>query len=779
MGALAGALKILKLWQIGVLFGALLGAAGATYGIYTLVSDSGQEGLAEGQQLIPVQVGDLVNQISTNGSLIFPNKETLNFGTQGTVGVVLVEEGQQVEEGQPLASLDEAAVASLEKAVAQARVNLRNAEDALAEARDPHTPLELAQAEASVANAKLSLNSAQDALDSFLKPTSQDTAQAEAAVVNAKISLQNAKDALDSFLKPTSQDIAQAAVAVTNARLSVENAQELLDTVKAGPTEEDITKAQAQDDLASTARAVATGELSLALKEWDGKVETAREAFDTALEGYQGVFQKWLGGDPGLVVDGDVDPDALLDSWGVDLEPLFDPDARFLDGGFQAQGPPSDDPATPWSEVTVYSWMNFYPGPIVPNCENGLVPLQGLCIKKEMDDAWDDHQQAKDNLDTVQIQADKAIANAESAVTMAEESFAVAEEGLADVKAGPDALEIESKENQHTLAQATLQEAEEELAKLLGDSDPLEVEAKGKQVAVAQASLDEGLEELAKLLGNPDPLEAETKEKQVAVAQAILDNAEEELAELRGSVDPLEVALREAEATSARAALEETIQRLEGATLKAPMAGIVSLVDVDAGQAVTADAPVVEIVDPTVVEVDGIVDEIDVLFVQEGARAEVTMDALPGQVLEGTVSAIASAARSQQGVVSYPILIRVQLPDGVELREGLSATASIVIREERSVLLVPLQALYGTFEQPVVRVMSNGRVEERPVVLGNNDDFWVAVREGLAEGDQVVMESSGAATTQFGFGGGFRQFPGALPGGGFQRGGGGGQGQRR
>ena len=142
MGALADALNTLKLWQIGVLFGALLGAAGATYGFYTLVSDSGQEGLAEGQQLIPVQVGDLVNQISTNGSLIFPNKETLNFGTQGTVGVVLVEEGQ------PLAGLDEAAVASLEKAVAQARVNLRNAEDALAEARDPHTPLDLAQAEA-------------------------------------------------------------------------------------------------------------------------------------------------------------------------------------------------------------------------------------------------------------------------------------------------------------------------------------------------------------------------------------------------------------------------------------------------------------------------------------------------------------------------------------------------------------------------------------------------------------------------------------------------------
>ena len=54
------------------------------------------------------------------------------------------------------------------------------------------------------------------------------------------------------------------------------------------------------------------------------------------------------------------------------------------------------------------------------------------------------------------------------------------------------------------------------------------------------------------------------------------------------------------------------------ATILAHMAGMVALVNVEAGQAVNANMPVVEIVDPTVVEVDGIVDEIDVLFIQKG-----------------------------------------------------------------------------------------------------------------------------------------------------------------
>ena len=78
----------------------------------------------------------------------------------------------------------------------------------------------------------------------------------------------------------------------------------------------------------------------------------------------------------------------------------------------------------------------------------------------------------------------------------------------------------------------------------------------------------------------------------------------------------------------------------------APMSGIVSVVNVEAGQAVNRDAPAIEIVDPTVIEVDGIVDEVDVLFVQVVARAEVTMDALPGQVLEGTVSSVALTAQN-------------------------------------------------------------------------------------------------------------------------------------
>ena len=292
-------------------------------------------------------------------------------------------------------------------------------------------------------------------------------------------------------------------------------------------------------------------------------------------------------------------------------------------------------------------------------------------------------------------------------------------------------------------------------------------------VTKAEDSLAAAQETLTDLQAGPDPLEVDVRDKKLAVAQADLAEAEENLAEMLGGIDSLDQTLLEADAAVAQLALETAIERLDGATIESPIAGLVSLVNLEVGRSVNANATIIEIVDPRVIELDGIVDEIDVLLVREGARAKVSMDALPGQVLDGTVSSVDLVPTNSQGVVSYPIRIQVQMPEGVSLLEGLSATASIVLSEDQDVLLVPTQSIYGSFQQPLVRVMMGELVEDRPVTLGDNDGFWVVVTGGLAEGDLIVIEATLADTNQFG---GFGAFAGGR--GGFQGSGFGGGGQR-
>lgn len=678
--------RTLKPWQVGVLLVMLVAGFGATYGVYTLLNRPA-EGLAADQQLVPVRRGDLVSQVSLNGSLVFPQKQALSFGVQGVVQELLVEEGQQVEQGQELARLDPATVATLEKAVARARLDLKNAEDALAEAREAATALEMAQAEADVASARLALKAARQALDTLLDPPAEDLAEAEADVASA--------------------------------RLAVQAAQEALKAARGGPEEQALDSARARVNSAAVALSNAIRDLGLAEEQWGQKLQDARDAANEGLEGYRNAFMKWLGVDL-TAEEAARDPDALVQSWGADLGALFDPRLRYQDMGRWTftRGAPTDDPATRWSEPILYSWLNLFPGTILARCGDRTLPPTTLCVERELLDAWKVHRQAQEALNTTQTEAAKALDSARDAVTQAEDKLATAREDLAELEAGSDDLEVASKEKELALAQARLKTAEEELARLTGD---------------------------------PDPLELEEKQKQVALAEAALADAEQTLADLRAGADPLEVALREAEVASARAALEQAIEALDGAVLRAPWNGIVSNVAVEAGETVNAGAAVVEVVDPTVVELDGVVDEIDVLSVSQGTGATVTMDALPGRALTGTVSSVSTVANSQQGVVSYPIRIRLEVPQDVQLREGLSAVANVVLRQEQDKLLVPLQALYGSFNQPVVRVMKDGRIEDRPVKLGSSDDFWAVVEEGLQEGETVVMKAPSSSAGQAGF----------------------------
>ena len=777
MKSVLGSMVSIRPWQVLTLVIVLFAAAGAAYGAYTLVDDSGEAELGEGRQLVPVQFGNLVNEVSVNGTLLYPDRETLTFGTRGVVTEVLVEEGQVVEKGHPLARLDAETVTTLEEAIAQARVNLRDAQESLDEARNPHTLLDVAQAEADVAGSAVALKSAREALKQLQETDTRAVAKAEAAVSSADLALRDARDTLDSLLNPAPEPVVRAETEVIDETLSLVRARQFLETLMEGPTEDELAQAASRIDSARTILANAVRDHTLTEAEWGGKVRSAQEALQETSKGYAEAFRKWLGLEP-TAEEALISPDALFKRWKLDLAAVFDPTARYDDLGrfIHTSGLPQDDPETAWSESTIYIWLNLFPGNVVAVCDDGPAAMD-LCVMKEIDDAWSLHSDAIEIAETVETQAATALAAAELKLSDTQDDLTAAQDGLANLHEPPDTLDVEDSRLQVTLAEAALQAAEQDLAELLDDSDPLEEDALIKQVALEEATALRAREDLAELQGGADPIEVEARRKDIAVAEAKLAQSESDLAELRGSVDTLLVALREAALVSAEAALEAAVQGLEDATPVAPWDGIVSAVNVEVGQEVNANTPAFEVVAPTTVEVDGAVDEIDVLFIRESARAQVTMDALPGQVLEGTVSAVAIAAQSQQGVVSYPMRIRVAVPQGMQLPEGLSAVASVVIREDRDVLLVPLQAIYGTFDQPLVRVSNGDRIEERAVVLGNNDDFWAVVEEGLAEAELVVMESQQASTGGFGFGafgGGFRRFPGQ---GGFSGGGDRGRGQ--
>ena len=183
----------------------------------------------------------------------------------------------------------------------------------------------------------------------------------------------------------------------------------------------------------------------------------------------------------------------------------------------------------------------------------------------------------------------------------------------------------------------------------------------------------------------------------------------------------------------------DAVEDFQGATILAPFDGIVSLVNVDPDDQVDENSRVIELVDPSVVEVAGLVNAADVSRVANGATAKVTIGSLAGRVLSGKVIAVSISPRTERGVVSYPVKIRVEIPDGVQIPIGLSSITVVVTHQEKGVLLVPRKAVQSVDGKPVVLVFQDGAIQRRPVVLGNGDDEWVAVLDGLAAGERVVV----------------------------------------
>ena len=369
-------------------------------------------------------------------------------------------------------------------------------------------------------------------------------------------------------------------------------------------------------------------------------------------------------------------------------------------------------------------------------------------------------------------EGDSRVVAARAELTLATANLEDARADLVEARSGPSQVDLDAARAKEELATANLEAAEADLVALISP-DQADVEAAQAKAELAAANLEAAEAELSDLLDGPDPADLDQSRKQAALAAANVEDLRERLDEVRSGADPLVVSLREGDVAAAKSSLDAVHQQLAESVITAPWDGIVTNVRIEEGEEVSLGAAAVTMVDPSIVQVAGTIDEIDVLFVRLGAQASVSMDAFPGQVLSAAVTDIGTQATNQQGVVSYPITVEVQT-QGLEFPEGMSAVASIIITEELNVLLVPIDALFGSFEQPELQVMNSGALESRQIVLGNTDEFWAVVEFGINEGEMVVLETRDSSL-QSGFGG-----FGALRGvsGGFRRPTGGAGGQR-
>ena len=197
----------------------------------------------------------------------------------------------------------------------------------------------------------------------------------------------------------------------------------------------------------------------------------------------------------------------------------------------------------------------------------------------------------------------------------------------------------------------------------------------------------------------------------------------------------LDFANARAAVVRARANLDLSKQRLEDATVTAPVAGTVIEKTVSLGQVITSatgafggGTTLLKMADLTRVRMRALFNETDIGQIKSGQPSAVVVDAYPDRRFNGMVEKIEPQAVVQQGVTLFPVLITLSNLDGA-LRPGMNGEVQVQIENRSNVLAIPNDAIKNMREavatapllgldpdtvQAQLRAQFSGRVGARP-----------------------------------------------------------------
>ena len=245
------------------------------------------------------------------------------------------------------------------------------------------------------------------------------------------------------------------------------------------------------------------------------------------------------------------------------------------------------------------------------------------------------------------------------------------------------------------------------------------------QAQTAQQQLDD-------LLAGPTAVNIAVAEAQVAAAQSKLDTL------LRGA-DETDIELAQLTIDQAQLTLLGARIDLVNAELAAPAAGTVLRVNVDESDRITAGTVAITLADLSQLQLTIDVAEVDIPKISVGQLADVTIDAFPGSVFAGMISGIEPSSNAQQGVIDYPVTVRLIDEALTNVRPGMTAVATLRSEMADARWLVPTTAVQENNGETVVIKTRDEETLPVTVVVEGVQGEWTVVRSALLQnGDEVL-----------------------------------------
>ncbi len=247
------------------------------------------------------------------------------------------------------------------------------------------------------------------------------------------------------------------------------------------------------------------------------------------------------------------------------------------------------------------------------------------------------------------------------------------------------------------------------------------------------------------------------------IADGLVSQEALETAQLAVDTAEVEVEAQQHAVEQYRSALDRAQDDLARTTIRSPMDGTIIQLDAEKGETVVPGSTnlpgsvIMIVADMSRLLAEVEVSEVDVVNISLGQQAEVKVDALGPDPLEGRVVEIATSGRKDPALGTIRFTVKVALDDpGPDLRPTMTARVDILTATSENALTVPIQAVVkrtlddagkevrgskakGIEETDVVYQIEDGKAAPRRVTSGISDELYVEITEGLEDDAEVIV----------------------------------------
>lgn len=206
---------------------------------------------------------------------------------------------------------------------------------------------------------------------------------------------------------------------------------------------------------------------------------------------------------------------------------------------------------------------------------------------------------------------------------------------------------------------------------------------------------------------------------------------------------------------TAQLSLQRAQDTLEDYTITSPISGTVIEKNYKAGDKMDGmeSGTLAVIFDLSSLKLQMNVSELNISQIKAGQQVDITAEALPGQVFHGVVDSVSINGTTTNGFTTYPVTI--VLEEFGQLNPGMNVSADVIISQEKDALCVPVSAVNsdgtvlvaapGTLSEDGSTVLDPAKAERRTVTVGQGDQDYISITDGLEQGDVVLVPIQAAA----------------------------------